>query len=120
MSEWHFVYEGEPIPKGRPRTTRTGHTYTPKRTAEAEADLAKQFKAEVVGGPFPLSVPVEVVASFYTKSKTADLDNLLKLTLDALNEIAWKDDKQVVSIQAKVFRGVKKPATELTIIWRSA
>jgi hypothetical protein len=53
MNAWHFVHDGEPIPKGRPRTTRTGHTYTPKRTADAESALANQFKAEVVGGPRP-------------------------------------------------------------------
>lgn len=117
ISEWRFVHNGEPIPKGRPRMTKEGRTYTPKRTANAESELAQQFKAEVVGGPFPLSCPVAVVARFFTRSKTADLDNLVKLCLDSLNALAWNDDKQVTEIHATIERGVKQPMTELTIRW---
>lgn len=41
------------------------------------------------------------------ESKTRlDLDNALKVTLDALNGIAWLDDSQVVVIHAVVGAGV--------------
>jgi Holliday junction resolvase RusA-like endonuclease len=34
------------------------------------------------------------------KTLRGDLDNYVKLTLDALNEVAWDDDGQVVRIHA--------------------
>jgi len=34
------------------------------------------------------------------KTLRGDLDNYVKLTLDALNEVAWDDDGQVVRINA--------------------
>lgn len=120
MSEWHFTYEGEPIPKGRPRAMVVGskpRMYTPKRTKDAEEDFANQFKAEVVGGPFPLSGPVRVAMLFRTKSQTVDLDNLIKTVWDSLNGIAWEDDKQIVHVRADIVRGVTDPSTDLTIIW---
>lgn len=32
-----FTIEGAPVPKGRPRFTRTGHTFTPAKTRQYEA-----------------------------------------------------------------------------------
>lgn len=32
-----FTIEGVPVPKGRPRFTRSGHTYTPDTTRKYEA-----------------------------------------------------------------------------------
>jgi len=34
------------------------------------------------------------------KTLRGDLDNYVKLTLDALNGVAWEDDRQVVRISA--------------------
>jgi Holliday junction resolvase RusA-like endonuclease len=34
------------------------------------------------------------------KTLRGDLDNYIKLTLDALNQVAWVDDRQVVRIMA--------------------
>ena len=34
------------------------------------------------------------------KTLRGDLDNYIKLTLDALNKVAWEDDIQVVRISA--------------------
>ena len=35
-----FVVPGEPVGKGRPRFTRTGRAYTPKKTETAESIVA--------------------------------------------------------------------------------
>ena len=35
---------GEPVPKARPRMTRSGHVYTPKRTADYEAAVKAAWR----------------------------------------------------------------------------
>lgn len=37
MKEISIMIEGAPVPKGRPRFMRNGHTYTPEKTRQAEA-----------------------------------------------------------------------------------
>jgi hypothetical protein len=36
----YLVHDGAPVVKGRPRFTKKGPTFTPKRTVKAEKDLA--------------------------------------------------------------------------------
>jgi Holliday junction resolvase RusA-like endonuclease len=38
---------------------------------------------------------------FLCGGQTPDIDNLIKSILDSLNNIAWEDDKQVVSVEAE-------------------
>jgi Holliday junction resolvase RusA-like endonuclease len=97
---------GKPKPKERPRMGRGGHFYTPRATKEAEAAIAGAWKG--MGGVL-LDGPVEVILTFdpdgtyievepyeVRPSKiAADLDNLAKLVLDALNGVAYTDDKHI-------------------------
>jgi len=108
-----FTFPGEPVPKGRPRSNRSGHTYTPARTKQAEDAIRWQLKAQ---GAKPTSEPVEVVFHFSCKSKTADLDNLVKLCLDACQGFLWENDRQVCRIVAEVERGAAEPQTQLLVI----
>jgi len=124
-----IVVMGEPVPKGRPRVAIRGRFpvfYTPKETREAEDDFVKQ--AVKSGKPgFPTEGPVSINIRFYKKrpkskpkgerhwTSKPDLDNLVKLVLDAMNKIFFKDDAQVVQITAfKEYDEV--PRTEVIII----
>ena len=49
----------------------------------------------------PFAGPVEVVISVYRPRKRGDLDNTLKVALDALKGIAFVDDEQIVGIDAR-------------------
>ena len=100
-----IVVPGRPVPKGRPRVVR-GHAYTPAATVVAEHRIA--FLARAVGAR-PIECPVAVRAEFFFKDgrARADIDNLAKLVLDALNGVAFKDDRQVVSLEATIYRGQK-------------
>jgi Holliday junction resolvase RusA-like endonuclease len=103
------------VGKGRPRFVRaTGRTYTPAKTANYEAILAAAgIDAMIHEGWHPLAGPLEVrVTAFMPiprswsrkKQQAAlegairpgkpDADNILK-TLDALNNIVWRDDAQI-------------------------
>lgn len=96
----------DPVPKGRPRFTRTGHAFTDKKTLKAEAEIRKAALAE--WGKRPFEGAVELIIQFTFKkpksnkkpmhTQRPDLDNCAKLVSDAINGVAFLDDCQVVSI----------------------
>lgn len=103
---------GDPVPKGRPRLGRNGNVYTPARTAEYERAIGWEWrKAQHPKLDGALWVEIEVGEGKYP----ADLDNYVKAALDALNGIAWDDDRQVTSIDAEIMRGVPKPYLEVRV-----
>lgn len=92
--------------------------------ASAEAKAYKKeaaLAAKFAGFRFPASGPIEVGVCLHPKqtksgeaSKTRiDLDNCLKVALDALNGIAWVDDSQITAITAMLADA--KPNGGLTI-----
>ena len=91
---------------------RNGHTYTPRRTVEAERAIHTYLMAQHAR---PTSEPVQVALYFHCKSQTADLDNLVKLVLDAAQGFLWENDKQVCRIVAEVERGSSEPGTRLAV-----
>ena len=114
---------GKPIPKGRPRMTRAGRSYTPPKTKRAERHIRTVSALHAPSRPLEgrLSVELEFVfeaAKSWTKKKRAaansgalphtirpDLDNLIKLALDSLNGLVWQDDTQVAEIKASKHYG---------------
>lgn len=107
--------EGEPWPKERPRFTKTGKVYTPAATTKEEMALQHEIKRWL---PYlePDQTSVFLVeAQFHCESAKSDLDNLIKLVLDACNKLVWKDDRQVGRIDASVLRRVELPRTVLKI-----
>jgi Holliday junction resolvase RusA-like endonuclease len=107
---------GEPKGKGRPRfARRTGHAYTPEKTASYEACLRHEAALVMAGKP-PLEgalcaqvnayfgVPqswsakkrAAALAGAIRPTKRPDADNICKM-LDGLNSIVFGDDAQIVS-----------------------
>lgn len=108
----------KPVPKGRPRFTKSGHAFTPQRTKDFEQTLKVQatelmiehklapiegaiFATMVFGFACPKSASkkrrAELLAGYHTSRP--DLDNLMKM-IDAFNGIIWKDDSQIMSMTA--------------------
>ncbi len=110
----HFTAYGQPVAKGRPRFTRSGRTYTPKATAEAEAVLRARAQAE---GCQPLSEPCAVDLTFWLPTRRrVDIDNLQKLVLDALNGVAFTDDVLVHQLTSRVHRACSDvPRTQVHV-----
>jgi len=48
----------------------------------------------------PLQNEVAIKLNVYRQRKAGDLDNRIKVCLDALNGLAYKDDSQIVEIHA--------------------
>ena len=121
-----FTVYGEPQGKARPRVVRnrfTGKTvvYTPEKTMAYEEAVKQAFKEaaynERMLNSFPLkeAVYIRVLAVFKvpiaTKdkreqmlygeilpTKKPDCDNIAKIICDALNGVAYDDDKQIVQL----------------------
>lgn len=105
-----FLHLEKIVGKQRPRMTKGGHVYTPKETEDAEklirGEWLKQHGTKYAGheGPIYLDVTTrrELVKSNPKRNAgrsdtgKPDFDNVLKLVCDALNGIAYQDDKQIV------------------------
>jgi Holliday junction resolvase RusA-like endonuclease len=106
-----FTVPGKPVGKGRPRFKNVGgftKTYTPEDTVNYEALIKMCFVAK-----YPRFIPLETplkltLRAFFVRPKTnklkhptvkPDIDNIIKC-MDALNGIAYKDDKQIVCVVA--------------------
>jgi len=105
-----FTVPGDPVAKGRARGGPHGH-YTPKKTVSAEG-VVKVFAQQAMGDlpPMdgPLSLEFEAVylapkswsnrkrETTLWKETKPDGDNLHKLLADAMNQIVYLDDCQIV------------------------
>ena len=126
-----IIVPGQPVGKGRPRVTKSGHAYTPAKTREYEDKIKACYKEQADNAWFDGPVKVTLLA-FYKIPKSAavqdrldmqsgkkqpmkkpDLDNIIKC-IDSLNDLAWKDDSAVVWIEALKFYD-EEPRLELTI-----
>ena len=116
-----FIIPGKPQGKARARTvhTKTGYSlsYTPEKTVLYE-NLIKTSYLEKYGsnerqeGPLEVSLVAcfeppksiskkrrkEMLSGLEWPTKKPDADNIIKVVLDALNGIAYRDDTQVVHV----------------------
>lgn len=116
-----FEILGEPMGKQRPRFVRVGNftrTYTPKETINYEnwVKLSYQSFGGENFGDVAIKMEINIyckIPKFFSKvkreqaidgkifpQKTPDIDNCCKIIFDALNGIAYKDDKQIVELKA--------------------
>lgn len=124
-----IVVQGDPVPWGVGRNPKTGDRYVPGRQSQQRGNIMDAWYRQVPAqGSLSGDVPVELELRFYIgrpkyhfgTGKNAgvikeryryafptgrpDLTNLQKLCEDALTGVAWKDDDQVVAVDArKVF-----------------
>lgn len=113
-----LVIYTEPVAQGRPRFTRISgypRAYEPAKSRQAKHVIQQQVRG-IVRQPFTKDVHVELrffrpltkelarkVAKGMIKTpifagKKPDIDNYVKLTLDALSGIVWTDDAKVVTL----------------------
>ena len=106
-----FFIKMNPVAKGRPRFTKQGRTYTPKKTKDAMEVIAnhiKERREEVIEKPQPIALyckfmckrPVSMgKGDRVLKTTKPDIDKYIKLVMDACNMSGvWEDDSQVVEV----------------------
>lgn len=126
----NFTITGKPTGKGRPRFSYK-HTYTPAKTVAYEKSVKKAYKNKYYFGEnTPLGVKIlayyEIPKSSTKKNrflmllnklrptKKPDVDNIIKIVLDSLNKIAYKDDAQIVECTILKFYS-EEPRVEVTL-----
>jgi crossover junction endodeoxyribonuclease RusA len=90
-----ITISGRPIPLQRHRTGN-GRTYLPARSKAYREAVQAEWLAG--GRPSLGSASFAMSARFYGARANADLDNLCKAILDALNTLAYADDAQLVCL----------------------
>lgn len=102
-----------PTTKARARVVN-GRAFTPAATKEAEEEIAWLLKA--AGAKPNLYDDLRIELAFRTATaQRRDLDNLVKLVLDASNGVLWHDDVQVTKLEARVIRGHPNPGIDLRL-----
>lgn len=128
MSMVYFFVPGKVQGKARPRfSSRSGTVYTPGKTKSYERQIAEAYEVQeglcregrvmvVIEAVFPIpkswtrAKKAEAMAGKIPPGKP-DIDNILKVVLDGLNDVAYEDDKQVVLTQCKkVYADTTRPA----------
>ena len=95
-----FELNRRPHPKGRPRFGKT-HAYTDPATRAYEAEV-RAACAEAMCEADPYDGPVELSCLFEQRDgRAADLDNNVKAVSDAIEKVAFLNDRQVVEIRAR-------------------
>ena len=99
---------GKPQGKARPRFTRQGRAYTPKNTVDYEEQI-KQAYIAAGGTLISDTAPILIcITACFKRAKSnkmdsptlkPDADNIAKAVCDALNGIAYKDDKQITRLK---------------------
>lgn len=133
-----FEIPGSPQGKARPRVVRAKNgmsmTYTPDKTVAYEELVRLRFKAAAQGFRFPddaqLAIQItayypvpkskskriraDMIAGAIRPTKKPDCDNVIKIICDALNELAYKDDSQIVTTQmAKYYAEVPRTVVKI-------
>lgn len=107
----HLILYGEPRGKERPRVAN-GHAYTPQKTREYEESLRLAWLQERHGF-YTGNVQMKIIACYgipksakkadrarmlegdIRPTRPPDCDNVLKIVADALQGLAYPNDKQI-------------------------
>lgn len=141
-----FTVKGEPVGKGRPRFTKSGRTFTPAKTSVYEQKVRNAYWAECGNYSFKDDAIAVKIHAFYKipkstskilkgkmadghlkPTKLPDADNVMKAIFDALNGIAYEDDRFIIQAMFEkdypIFRDCQsgalieeEPRVEVTIM----
>lgn len=128
-----FTVLGEPKGKARPRFAK-GHAMTPKDTVNYETLVHMEYLSQCGDKKFSDDAMLDMrIKAYYSIPKSAskkkksamamgmirptkkpDMDNVVKIIADSLNQVAYRDDTQIVDCQCRKFYS-ENPRVEVRI-----
>lgn len=111
-----FCVDGRPLPWKRPESRRGQRLrFTNPRVREHMDRVALEaLTARPEGWPLDREYVLRIEA--VRPRRNADLSNITKLVEDALNKIAWDDDRQVARLEVwRTFATPEEPMTKVRI-----
>lgn len=137
MKTVEFIIPGNPKGKGRPRVVSRGgfsKAYTPKDTAMYENLVRVEYELQTKRYRFDDDTALEMVIDAYYEipkstskkkkemmlsgairpKKKPDADNCIKIIADSLNNVAYRDDTQIVDCRCRKYYS-DEPRVEVTI-----
>ncbi len=129
---YNFTINVEPKAKKRPKVYRWSTVNPSQKDEEVVARLFSTLKNRP---EIPLTGQIRVQVKFYKNppkntpkwqlplmekgfirpAKSPDLDNYVKLILDALNGLLWEDDRFIVEMHSGKFYTTETPRSELVV-----
>ena len=118
-----FDVPGAPVGKGRPRVTRGG-AYTPERTRQYERRVALVATTHLLkrldwrmDARYALVVEARHARTRKGEpsKKAPDIDNVIKAVADALEGIAYENDRQVVEVHGYTEHTHDEPRTRVVV-----
>lgn len=137
-----LVIYGDPLGKQRPRVSMYNgvvRTYTPAKTTNYESLIRHEYTCKYDSRAFDNETPIKATINIYfglnkgdfgkkglnksgrekVNQKWAtiksDIDNVVKLVFDALNSVAYPDDKQIVELVATKQYTLDTPRVEIKL-----
>lgn len=123
-----FCAVGQPVPTARARTTKSGHTYTPKKTVDYQTQIAECASLRMAGENLKMvsGEPLSLEVTFYlAKPKKMkhkdypigkpDTSNLLKGIEDGMNGVVYHDDSAIVHLEVSKLWTDSQPCAWVTV-----
>ena len=103
-----------------PYPPQANHAYTVARGRKILSAKGRAYKADVakrclIARIKPLEGDLSVTLWVYRPRKAGDLDNTMKLPLDAIKGFAYHDDKQIVELHAYRRDDKENPRIEVMV-----
>lgn len=103
-----------PLP---PSANRYWRNFRGRMVVSAEARAYKEQAAWIakIGGAQMLEGALSLSVDVYRARKAGDLDNKLKVILDSLQGVFYKNDSQIVEIHARLFDDKSNPRALVSV-----
>lgn len=138
-----IIAYGKPFGKQRPRVVRirkgarkgASRAFTPEKTANYESYIKTLYRQKYgrhtsfkeddelhldikayyeIAKSTPKYLKEMMITGVVKPTKKPDVDNIIKIIADSLNEVAYKDDKQIVACSCQKFYA-SEPRVEIVI-----
>lgn len=114
-----FIIFGIPKPMPRPRVIqRSGKVWTYVPKTEYKEKIQWVLKDEMIKSKwYKITSNIYLIVRLYNPNKLADIDNLIKMILDACQGICFNNDRQVRELNVKIIHDKgEKDRTEIEIL----